>query len=362
MKIVHLESGRHLYGGALQVIFLLRGLRQLAGQQVLICPQGSAVAQEAKGLVEKLYTIPMRGELDFRLISRLRAIFRHERPDLVHIHSRRGADFWGGWAAWREGIPAILSRRVDNPEPPWLARWKYRRYRRIITISQGIRQVLLSEGLPTSQIVCVPSAVDTDHYRPNRERQWLQAEFSLAKDERTVGMAAQFIGRKGHRVLLEAIPAILKAHPRTHFLLFGKGPLRESIEQLCVQKNLQHQVSFPGFRTDMHKILPALDLVVHPAFMEGLGVALLQAAACGVPIVASRVGGIPEIVRDGINGTLTPAGEPHALAQAVNDLLADTEQAKSFGEAGRQIVLADFSIAAMVEGNYRVYKDVLGLN
>jgi glycosyltransferase involved in cell wall biosynthesis len=111
----------------------------------------------------------------------------------------------------------------------------------------------------------------------------------------------------------------------------------------------------------MHKILPALDLLVHPAFMEGLGVALLQTAASGIPIVASRVGGIPEIVRDGVNGTLIPAGDPPALAQAVNDLLADTERAKVYGQAGREIVLTDFSIAAMVEGNYRVYQDVLGL-
>ncbi|NJN47353.1 MAG: glycosyltransferase family 4 protein, partial [Candidatus Competibacteraceae bacterium] len=112
---------------------------------------------------------------------------------------------------------------------------------------------------------------------------------------------------------------------------------------------------------DMHTILPALDLVVHPAFMEGLGVALLQAAACGVPIVASRVGGIPEIVRNGVNGTLIPAGDPLALAQAVNGLLADTERAAAYGQAGRRIALTDFSIAAMVEGNYRVYQDVLGV-
>ncbi|MEE4376478.1 MAG: glycosyltransferase family 1 protein, partial [Candidatus Competibacteraceae bacterium] len=82
MKVVHIESGRHLYGGALQVIFLLRGLRELPCQHVLICPQHSAIAQEAEGLVERLYAIPMHGELDFRLTSRLRAIFRHEQPDL----------------------------------------------------------------------------------------------------------------------------------------------------------------------------------------------------------------------------------------------------------------------------------------
>jgi glycosyltransferase involved in cell wall biosynthesis len=360
VKVVHIESGRHLYGGALQVIFLLRGLRALPGRHVLICPQHSAIAQAAAGLVETLYAIPMRrGDLDFGLSRRLRAVLRREQPDLVHIHSRRGADTWGAWAAWREGVPAVLSRRVDNPEPRWQVRWKYRWYERVITISEGIRQVLLAEGLPAAKVICIPSAVDVERYRPGGDRDWFRWEFGLAADEQAVGMIAQFIERKGHRVLLEAVPAILRDRPRTRFLLFGSGALRDGIERLCRQRGLQQQVLFPGFRDDLDRILPCLNLVVHPATLEGLGVALLQAAASAVPIVASRAGGIPEIVRDGSNGLLVPPGDPAALAEAVIRLLRDPVQAAAYGQAGRRIALSDFSIAAMVEGNDRVYRDVL---
>ncbi|MCP5419858.1 MAG: glycosyltransferase [Gammaproteobacteria bacterium] len=359
MKIVHIESGRHLYGGALQVLFLLQGLRERPGRHVLICPEDGAIAAATDGLVEKQYAIPWHGDLDFGLSRRLRAILRQERPDLVHIHSRRGADIWGGWAAWREGIPAILSRRVDNPEPRWLAPWKYRLYQRVVTISQGIRGVLLAEGLPPERVTCVPSAVDVERYRPAADRAWFRREFALAEEEPAVGMIAQFIERKGHRLLLEAMPAILRSHPRVRFLLFGAGALRDEMERLCAQRGWQERILFPGFRKDLERIIPCLNLVAHPATLEGLGVALLQAAACAVPIVASRTGGIPEIVHDEVNGLLVPPGDSPALARAVIRLLDDPVQSVAFGQAGRRIAVRDFSIAAMVEGNYRVYREVL---
>jgi glycosyltransferase involved in cell wall biosynthesis len=359
LKVIHVETGMHLYGGALQVFFLLRGLQDHPGEHVLVCPIGSAIADAAREFV-RVVEIPCRGDHDLTFLWRLKRILEQERPDLVHLHSRRGADVLGGIAAKLAGVPAILSRRVDNPEPRWLVKLKYGLYQRIVTISEGIRHVLLAEGLPPEKVVCVPSAVDTQRYRPGcRNRDWFRTEFELGDNEKTIGMAAQFIPRKGHRTLIEAIPAILKAHPQTRFLLFGQGPEENAIHGLVTRNKLDAHVIFAGFRNDLDQILPCLDLLVHPAFMEGLGVILLQAAACGIPIVAGRAGGIPEIVQDGKNGYLITPGDPVALTEKINHLLANAGLAHQFGQSGRSRVESHFSIDAMVAGNRKIYKAIL---
>ena len=274
LNIVHIEAGRYLYGGAAQVLMLLKGLRERSGRQVLICAQGSAIAETARSVADQVYAVPMKGDADVGLVPRVRSILRCERADLVHLHSRRGADIWGALAARSCGLPTVLSRRVDHPEPRWLAPWKYRLYDRVIAISQGIRQVLVQHGaVSEQQVVCVCSAVDTERFKPTGDHVWFRQEFNLAADELTVAMSAQFIARKGHREFVLAMPKILQQQPSTRFLLFGQGPLQADIEALCDQQGVRERVIFAGFRIDMDKILPCVTLLVHPAKKEGLGVA-----------------------------------------------------------------------------------------
>jgi glycosyltransferase involved in cell wall biosynthesis len=301
----------------------------------------------------------MGGELDPGFAFRLTRIIRAEQPDIVHVHSRRGADLWGALAARITKTKVVLTRRVDNPEPSWLARTKYRLYDRVITISNGIRKVLMSEGVPATKMVCVPSAVDGLPYEQECAKEWFCREFGLEPWNKVIGVIAQFIPRKGHQYLIEAAPGILLQHPDTRFLFFGQGPLRGELQQLCKKHNIANQVYFVGFRNDLERILPCIDLVVHPATMEGLGISLLQASAACVPIVASRVGGIPEIVHDGVNGYLVDAGNSEALIHPVLSLLEDPPKSRHFGQAGREIVRSHFSRHAMVAGNLSVYYQVL---
>ena len=303
--------------------------------------------------------VPMRGELDVLFMSRLIRIISAEQPDIVHVHSRRGADLWGAAAAWRMRVPAIVTRRVDNPENPFLARFKYRFYKRIVTISEEIRRVLHAEGISSEKIEVIPSAVDTQRFNTICDQEWFRAEFGLKPNHRTIGMLAQFIPRKGHRFLISAAPAILSHCPETRILLFGKGPLQNSIRQQCSRQQLGDKILFAGFRDDLERILPCLEVVVHPATLEGLGVSLLQAAAAGVPIVATRVGGIPEIVENGINGYLVEAGDGQSIANCVISLLKDPIKSKRFGSCGRKKIEAQFSIDRMVKSYLSVYRQVL---
>lgn len=360
MKTLHVEAGTHLYGGGLQVFFLVQGLQARGVDAVLACPQGSAIAAHARQHGLQVREIAMRGDQDIGLIGRVRALIRTERPDLVHLHSRRGSDVWGALAARLEGVPTVMSRRNDHSELKGWFQLKYKLYDHVIAISEGIQRILLEDGLSPAKVTCVHSAVDTERYRPGRDDiDWFRHEFHLAPDELTIAMAAQFIARKGHRTLVTALPQVLAAHPRTRVLLFGQGSELNAVKNQVAQANLQSHVMFAGFRNDLERVLPCVDVMVHPAEMEGLGVALLQAAACGLPIVAGRAGGIPEIVRPGLNGELITPGDVDALAGYLIQLLGDATLRQRYGAAGRALAQAEFSVDAMVEGNLQVYRQVL---
>ena len=359
MHVLHLETGRHLYGGALQVLYLMDGLKDHGCQSTLVCPVGSAISQAATKAAQAIHEVPMAGELDPRLVLRLLRIIGKARPNIVHVHSRRGADLWGGMAAQATRTKAILTRRVDNPERHWIVAAKCRLYERVITISEAIREIMLAEGVPPAKVVCVRSALDTQRYERPCERTWFLREFNLEKPQRPVGIVAQLIPRKGHQFLIEAAPAILKGFPDARFLFFGQGPLEGALKDLCRRRGLESHVRFAGFRRDLERILPCLELLVHPATMEGLGLSLLQAAAAGVPIVASRVGGIPEIVDDGVNGYLFDVGDTDAFIDRVLTLLGKPSQAADYGRNGQRKVLSEFAVEKMVAGNLAVYDQVL---
>ncbi len=358
MKVLHVEAGRHFYGGARQVAWLVEGLARRGVENLLACPPGAGVAGQVGGQA-RVIALPMRGDADALLAARLARLIRAERPDLIHLHSRRGADLWGGVAARLTGTPCVLSRRVDNPEPRWLARTKYRLFDRVIAISEGIRDVLVAEGVDPGRVVCARSAVDAAPYLAPVAPSALRREFGLPADARVIGMVAQMIPRKGHRYLIQAVEALRPDHPELRVLLFGQGPLRDRLEAEVAARGLGEAIRFAGFRDDLHRWLGGLDVLAHPADMEGLGVSLLQASAAAVPIVASRAGGLPEAVADGVSGLLVPAGDAEALGAALRRLLEDAALRRRLGEAGRARILSEFSIDAMVEANLAVYRGVL---
>jgi glycosyltransferase involved in cell wall biosynthesis len=284
-------------------------------------------------------------------------VLREHKPGLVHLHSRRGADVLGGVAAKIAGVPAVLSRRVDNAENPWWARRKYRLYARTICISEGIAEVLRSEGVDDARVRVVRSAVQAEPWRQPETRAAFCAEFDVPGEALIIGVVAQLIERKGHRVLFDALRGLTAAQPIA-LVIFGQGPLRAALEAESATVPVQ-ALRFAGFRRDLPRWIGCLDLLVHPALTEGLGVSLLQASAASVPIIASRAGGMPEAVRDGLNGLLVAPGDSVALRAAIGTLAADAAARRQLGAAGSRLVDREFSTEAMVAGNLAVYRELL---
>ena len=360
MRVLHVESGRHVYGGPRQVLYLVEGLMQRGIDCRLVCAASTPFAAEAKRVGLPTLPVTFGGDLDLGAAGRIRRELRRFDADVLHVHSRRGADTFGALAGW--GLPParVLSRRVDHPES-WIGRrFKWPRYQRIVAISEAIRDVLHRQGFPDSRLRCVRSAVDVEALAAQPRADGWRAALELEPDDLLIGMAAQFIERKGHRFAVEAFARLNRAHPRARLLLFGSGPLLDRVRAQVADAGIGRRVRFPGFRDDLAALLPSLDLLVHPALKEGLGVILLQAASCRLPIVAAAAGGIPEAVIDGETGWLVPPGDANALETALGRMLGDAEQRRRMGQAGLNHMRAHFSIDTMVDGNLAVYRELVG--
>jgi len=358
VRIVHIESGRHFYGGARQVEYLLGGLARRGFDNVLICPPGHPLSRRDD--LGRILEVPMHGDLDFAMVRRLRRAFARAQPDIVHVHSRRGADLYGGFASRLDHRRAVLTRRVQSAEPRFWARLKYRPYARIVAISGAVLAQLRDDvGLDPDRLETIASAVDTDVYRPDpRARARVLETFALGPEALVVGVAAQLIARKGHAFLFRALPAVVARHPQLRVLCFGRGPRSIELERLVGRLGLRANVRLAGFRDDLPALLPGLDLLVHTPEREGLGIAVLEAMSCEIPIVATEVGGIVGAVGDARQGLLLRYGDTAALVAALERLIADPHERRRLGQAGRIRVSSEFTVDLMTERYVEVYRNV----
>lgn len=358
MHVVHLETGRRLYGGARQALTLACGLSARGVRNTFVCAAGSLVAVEATRLGLTVQSVPMRGDPDILFAQRFTRLLRELKPDVVHVHSRRGADWFGGYAARRAGVPALLTRRVDRQDGI-IDRRKYRFYRRVVAISGAIRAQLEAAGVPSGRLSLIRSAIDTN-LEPSWSRERFIEEFKLEPDQQIVGCVAQFIDRKGHRPLLQAWARVVAACPQAKLVLFGRGRRAESLRDDAFNAGLFNSVIMAGFRPDLRAFLGRLDVLVHAALAEGLGIAVMEAQAAGVPVVAFNAGGVPEIVADGRSGHLVPVGDTAALAAALIGLLKSEDRRLAMGAAAREWAASEFRVADMVDAYMTLYGELSG--
>ena len=359
MKILHLETGRHQYGGPQQVLYLCTGLAERGIDNLLVCPPGSGIDEAARRVDIPVVNVDCAGDLDMRFAWRLRQLLIEQKPDIMHCHSRRGGDFLGGQAASMAGIPAVVSRRVDNTEPRILSGLRYRSFRQVVAISDAITDVLDGAGIASNKIIVIRDAVDVDRFAVKPDIETFRTEFRLDPDNFVVASAAQFIVRKGHKYLLRAIADLSPRYPQLKLILFGQGPLENELRAMAAGLGLGKVVQFAGFRQDLDDYLGCVDLLAHPALQEGMGVIALKASAAAVPVVAFDVGGLREAVMQEETGLLVPAGNAQALAEAIGTLMDDKDLRDQYGRMAVQHMRDNFSVSRMVDKHLTMYESIL---
>jgi len=359
MKILHVETGRHLYGGPQQVIYLIAALSERGHESTLVCPPDSGIDAAARTAGIRVKNLFCAGDLDLPFAYRLTQYLQSSQPDLVHCHSRRGADMLGGLAASFADVPAIVSRRVDNTEMRLMAALRYRPFRRIIAISEAIAEVLRDRGIDDERIEVIRSAVDTERFATRPDCDAFCAEFDIPGSACVIAAAGQLIPRKGHRYLLQAVADIKQSQPNIRLIIFGEGYLNNQLRAQATSLGLDNTVQFAGFRDDLDDYMACFDIFVHPALTEGLGVATLKAAAAGLPVIGFDAGGLPEAIADGETGLLVPSENAELLQQAIKTLIDDDGLRQRMGAAGRERMQKEFSIATMADKHAALYESIL---
>ncbi|WDT86466.1 glycosyltransferase family 4 protein [Alteromonas sp. 009811495] len=353
-SVLHIELGRHLYGGAKQVAYLIRALETNSViEQHLLCTDDSDISKVRFNSC-RVHPIAYKGEADFFCIKRMLDVVKSVNPSIIHVHSRRGADVWGAILAKITGIPAICTRRVDNPESKF-AYYKYKQYDAVISISHGVQQVvsLHCEGVVHQDVI--HSAIDIDEYSQGADRAWLNSTFDIPDEHLVIGNFAQYISRKGQADIILAMQDVIAQNPNVTCLLFGKGALQESYQALIDRHKLQNNVKLCGFSKDVAKILPSIDIVIHPSYTEGLGVILLQAGASKCAVIASPVGGIPEVIKHDETGLMVAPGDIDGIAETLLDLMDNSDKRTRLGNALFEHVCSKFSIEPMMKAYSELY-------
>jgi glycosyltransferase involved in cell wall biosynthesis len=356
--VLHTESSPGLGGQEIRTLRELGWTRERGWRVLLACQAGGAL--EARARAQGLETAPlrMRGAWDPLAIRRLVGLIRRERVDVVHTHS--SVDAWlAGTAARLARVPVVRTRHVSIPiRRGWNAVYT-RLADRVITSGEAIRALVVGAGVPAERVVAIPAGVDIEEFRPRPRAGELAAALGLTRP--VVGSVAMFRGSKGHAHLIDAFRLVRERVPSATLLLVGEGIRRGWVEELAVARGVREAVVFTGLREDVPALLSVMDCFVQASTRtEGVPQSLLQAFAATVPVVATAVGGIPEIVADGITGVLVKAEDPRWLAEAIGAVLADPEAARARAGAGRRLVVERFSHAVSMERLLALYEEVLG--
>jgi len=285
---------------------------------------------------------------------------KKKRCQLAHFHDAHSLSLGLRAASWAK-VPLILAhRRVDFPlRNNFFSRRKYgRKLDAIIAISEGVRKVLLAGGVTAEKIRVIPSGIDFSVFDQVKDRDFLRREFCFSGDDFLVGIVAALEDHKGHTYLFQATRIVRQHSPRIRLIVVGSGSLRLELESQVQQLGIEDIVFFLGFREDVPRILASLDLFVLSSHLEGLGSSLIDAMASRLPVVATRAGGIPEIVRHGETGLLVPPRDPEALAQAIVQLYHDRQLASRLAQNGSDFVRSHFSAEAMAKRVVNLYQDL----
>jgi glycosyltransferase involved in cell wall biosynthesis len=364
--IVHLTTSTYFGGPERQMLGLAGALPSDYRTVFLLFPEGGqcrAFVEESRRQGFEAVALSHDSPRFFAVIRELAELLEQLGADVLCCHGYK-ANLLGRPAARRRGIPAVsvsrgwtgenfrvrLYEKLDRFALPWMDR--------VICVSEGQAARVRRTGVAPERVVVIRNAIRSDRFAAPqpRDRAALQRLFSEPRSL-IVGAAGRLSPEKGFAVLVEAAAQVARHRPDVGFLLFGEGPLRDALQRDIDAAGLTGRFVLAGFRPDLDAVLPNLDLLVLPSFTEGLPNVVLEAFAAAVPVVATAVGGTPEVIEEGVCGHLVPAGDATALADRMLCVLG-SEEREEMGARGRARVLGDFTFEAQAQQYMRFFEEL----
>ena len=356
LRILHTEASLGFGGQERRILRELEGLDPARFRGVLLCQPGSRLGKvtEERGIPTLRLRMPWTySPLTFLRILRL---LKRERIDVIHAHSSRDAWLFGA-AGKLLGIPVFRTRHLLTPIGGPFVYSHLTDY--VLTVSEDVRRYLITEGVPPHKIISVPTGINLKRFDPARaDLENMRARFDIPREAFVIGIIAVLRSRKGHRFLIQAVKQLLPEFPQLCLVIVGDGPQGQNIRNLIQELGMQQQVLMVGQQDDIPSILKALDAFVLPAQEEALGTALVEATAMGVPVISTRIGGIPEVLGDA--GLLFPVDDVVALVNHLRTLIRSPELAARLHKEGMARARALYDENLMVRRTEELYLKALG--
>ncbi|MBI3910943.1 MAG: glycosyltransferase [Armatimonadetes bacterium] len=350
MRILQVITPARMAGAERSMLSLCEHLAHAGHEVVVIAKPGVELLAAARSLGLAAEGHPIGGKANLLAPALLARLARRHRADVLHTHLST-ASLWGSYAGLLSGVPCVAHVRALNSAACFLAA------RRIIAVSQAVKDHLVAQRISPDRIDVVYTGIDPARYHLSLSREVARERLGLARDAVIVGVAAHLSPRKGHAVLLEALARLGETRPPVRALCVGDGNLRPALENQAQALGIAERVTFAGYQPDVLPWYAAMDVVALPAVEgEGLPRTLLEGGFLGLPAIASRISGTPEIVADGRTGYLVPPGDADALAERLGQLAADADLRRRLGEAARERIRRTFTVAAMVQGTLAAYQ------
>jgi len=367
LNLMFICSSSLLGGVETHILIFAKRLDKKRFNLNIVCPSEGNLTSEMRRLDIKPTIIDVRKKSNFRAIPQLIRIMKAQNIDIVQTYGLR-AMFFGHLAAKLAKVKVTVS----DVQILLRARHKINRFKamlsfiinkslsiftdKIIAASDAIKRDLVAYGhINPQKIVTIYNAIDLYNFKTSQSSNRIKEELKIGLDSCVVGIVARLVPEKAIDVFIKAALKVVNKIPQTTFLIVGDGPLRGILEGLVSKLGLRPNFIFTGFRTDVPNLISVFDVGVLSSIFEGFGYVILEYMAQGKPVVATGVGGIPEIVEDKETGLLVPAGNPELLAEAIISLLQDKDKAREMGLAGRAMVKLKFSAEKMVEEFERLY-------
>ncbi|CAM5415382.1 glycosyltransferase family 4 protein [Eoetvoesiella caeni] len=359
LRIVHSEAATS-FGGQEQYIYrMMHAMRDRGHHLEAICQPHAILAQRLSDDGFTVHTLLMDGPANFvKGVIKLRKVLKAGRFDVLNTHSRRDT-MLAGCAGRLAGTPLIVRTRHLAKRVGSLLSFTVIPHR-VTTSSDYVRKLLIERGVRPSDVATVYPSIDL---RQGVDPQALRQELRLAQNDIVIGCVAVMRAEKGHRALVDAVEPLIRQRPNLHLVLVGGGsPVFEQVQEQVQAKGLNKRVHLLGARKDVPELLAGFDIFALATEMEAAGMVFAEAASAGLPIVGTKVGGVPEMVQDGVTGLLVPLHDQPALTAALERLISDPALRIQMGEAGRRMIRVDgkFSGQAMAESIESCYERWLG--
>lgn len=359
MNILYIANHLNTGGITSYLLTLVSGLKK-RGHNIYIASSGGVKLPRfiEKGVNFVRIPIKTKQELSPKIILsmiKLYGIIKKNNIGLIHSHSRT-TQVLGCLLSKTTGVTHIFTchgffkrRPLRRIFPCW--------GRKVIAISQQVKEHLINDfGVPRDDIILIHNGIDVKKFEPHSAEKKEQARFKLGLSKGAViGIVARLSDVKGHAYLIEAFKNVLEKTPDAQLLIAGEGKMKDELVSLTQRLGIGKSVYFIPEVEDTNDVLSAIDVFVMPSLKEGLGLALMEAMACGLPVVGSDIGGIRSLIKNRESGLLVKTADAFGLSEAISELLQNPEEAKSFGAKARAFINENFSDSAMALETERVY-------